>query len=152
MLAFRWSLPILLVDAGLPFTSSQLLAELSFFLPSSPPTSLGHKPPRRDSVVLCAPPGTKTEWLARIDYIAAANQALVCCLVTWFYLPSQLWELGIPAIGRPKVLKGEVYLSDHREVIETSTVDCKSFSAHRFRRGKGEARNLNADLYPSVNS
>ena len=45
------------------------------------------------------------------------------CLVTWFYLPAQLREVGIPTIGRPKVLKGEVYLSDHREVIETSTVD-----------------------------
>jgi hypothetical protein len=79
---------------------------------------------RDDSVALRAPPGTKTEWLARI---AAANQALVYCLVTWFYLPSQLREVGIPTIGRPKVLKGEVYLSDHREVIETSTVDCECF-------------------------
>jgi hypothetical protein len=65
--------------------------------------------------------------LARIDYIAAANQALVYCLVTWFYLPAQLRELGIPTVRRPKFLKGEVYLSDHREVIETSTVDCECF-------------------------
>lgn len=33
------------------------------------------------------------------------------------------------------MLKGEVYLSDHREVIETSTVDCEFLLGIRPRVG-----------------
>jgi len=61
------------------------------------------------------------EWLARIDYIGAVDQTRVYILITWFYHPEQI----PPGVAQPRVKQNEVFLSDHEQVLETSTVECE---------------------------
>lgn len=64
----------------------------------------------------------KTKWLARIDHIGAIDQTRVFIAVTWFYQPNQLPKMA----NKPRTEPGEIFLSDHVDILETSNVESES--------------------------